>query len=132
MDPCHTGQSKHDTFSILCQCLSPICPDLFDRPHLTLRLVGCIGFNTTLTAKVISWHGDAHCVSWLFDTSILLTQLFFPKPPTTFLICFCRGEKRKYAVRKVASTRNQTHNHQVISLTRSQLSHPGGAFKFNP
>ena len=24
----------------------------------------------------------------------VLTQLFFPKPPTTFLTCFCRGERR--------------------------------------
>ena len=26
----------------------------------------------------------------------VLTLLFFPKPPTTFLTCFCRGERRKY------------------------------------
>ena len=26
----------------------------------------------------------------------VLTELFFPKPPT-FLTCFCRGERRKYA-----------------------------------
>ena len=25
----------------------------------------------------------------------VLTQLFFPKPPTTFLRCFCRGERQK-------------------------------------
>ena len=31
----------------------------------------------------------------------VLTQLFFPKPPTTFLTCFCRGERRKYARKKV-------------------------------
>ena len=30
----------------------------------------------------------------------VLTQIFFPKPPTTFLTCFCRGEKRKYAGKK--------------------------------
>ena len=30
----------------------------------------------------------------------VLTQLFFLKPPTTFLICFCRGERRKYAGKK--------------------------------
>ena len=30
----------------------------------------------------------------------VLTQLFFPKPPTTFLTCFCRGERRKYAGKK--------------------------------
>ena len=30
----------------------------------------------------------------------VLTQLFFPKPPTSFLTCFCRGERRKYARKK--------------------------------
>ena len=39
------------------------------------------------------------CVSWLSHTST--NQLFFPKPPTTFLTCFCRGERRKYAGKKV-------------------------------
>ena len=27
-------------------------------------------------------------------------QLFFPKPLTTFLTCFCRGERQKYTVKK--------------------------------
>ena len=27
----------------------------------------------------------------------VLTLLFFPKPPTTSLTCFCRGERLKYA-----------------------------------
>ena len=39
--------------------------------------------------------GDAYVVPG-FLTSVL-TQLFFPKPPTTFLTCFCRGERQKYA-----------------------------------
>ena len=30
----------------------------------------------------------------------VLTQLFFPKPPTTFLTCFCRGERRKHTGEK--------------------------------
>ena len=30
----------------------------------------------------------------------VLAQLFFPKPPTTFLTCFCRGERRKFAEKK--------------------------------
>ena len=30
----------------------------------------------------------------------VLTQLFLPKPPTTFLTCFCRGERQKYAGKK--------------------------------
>ena len=32
--------------------------------------------------------------------TLVLIQLFFPKPPTTFLTCFCRGERRKYAGKK--------------------------------
>ena len=35
--------------------------------------------------------GDA-CVFPGFLTPVL-TQLFFPKPPTTFLTCFCRGKR---------------------------------------
>ena len=31
----------------------------------------------------------------------VLTQLFFPKPPTTFLTYFCRGERQKYAGKKI-------------------------------
>ena len=31
--------------------------------------------------------------------------------------------------RKVASTWDRTHNHQVMSLTRSPLSHPGGSIE---
>ena len=44
-----------------------------------------------------------------FPTAVL-TQLFFPKPPTTFLTCFCRGERRKYARKK--SRLNQGWNSQ--------------------
>ena len=69
--------------------------------------------------------GDAH-VFPCFLTPVL-TQLLFPKPPTTFLTCFCRGERQKYAWKKVCLNRDQTHNHQVMSLTRSPLSHLGRA-----
>ena len=68
--------------------------------------------------------GDAHVFPGLLTP--VLTQLFFPEPPTTFLTCFCSGERRKYT-RKFASTGDQTHNHQVMSPTCSPLSHPGGA-----
>ena len=30
----------------------------------------------------------------------VLKQLFVPKPATTFLTCFCRGERQKYAGKK--------------------------------
>ena len=41
--------------------------------------------------------GDTR-VPWLSHTSTNTT--FFPKPTTTFLTCFSRGEKRKYAGKK--------------------------------
>ena len=72
--------------------------------------------------------GDAHVFPGFLTPA--LTQLFFPKPPTTFLTCFCRGERRKYAGKKVRLNGNQTHNHQVMSPTSSPLSHPGGARLF--
>ena len=40
----------------------------------------------------------------------VLTQLFLPKPPTTFLTWFCRGKRRKYARKK--SRRNWVSNSQ--------------------
>ena len=49
-----------------------------------------------------------------------LTQLFFPKPPTTFLTCFCRGEWRKYAGKKVRLDRgsnSQPPGHESDTLT---------------
>ena len=40
----------------------------------------------------------------------VLTQLFLPKPLTTFLPCFCRGERQKYTGKK--SRLNQGLNSQ--------------------
>ena len=60
------------------------------------------GFNATLTAEVIiiiMAVGDAHVFPGFLTP--VLTELFFPKPPTTFLTCICRGERRKYAGKKV-------------------------------
>ena len=57
-----------------------------------------LGFSATLTAKVISWRSVTRVFPGFLTP--VLTQLFFPKPPTTFLMCFCRGERRKYAGKK--------------------------------
>ena len=49
-----------------------------------------------------------------------LTQLFFPEPPTTFLTCFCRGERRKYARKKSSLFRgsnSQPPGHESDTLT---------------
>ena len=50
----------------------------------------------------------------------VLTQLFFPKPPTTFLTWFCRGERRKYVGKKVCLNRglnSQPPDHESDTLT---------------
>ena len=50
----------------------------------------------------------------------VLTQLFFPKPPTTFLTCFCRGERRKFAGKKSRLNRgsnSQPPGHESDTLT---------------
>ena len=71
--------------------------------------------------------GDAHVFPGFLTPA--LTQLFFlSKSPTTSLTCFFRGERRKYTGKEVCSTRDRNHNHQVMSPTRSPLSHPGGAY----
>ena len=50
----------------------------------------------------------------------VLTQLFFPKPPTTFLTCFCRGERRKYSGKKSRlnwGSNSQPPGHEFDMLT---------------
>ena len=50
----------------------------------------------------------------------VLTQLFLPKPPTTFLTCFCRGERRKYTGKKSRLNRgsnSQPPGHESDTLT---------------
>ena len=54
-----------------------------------------------------------------FLTSVL-TQLFFPKLPTTFLTCFCRSERRNYARKKSGLKRrlnSQPPGHEFDTLT---------------
>ena len=50
----------------------------------------------------------------------VLTQLFFPKPPATFLTCFCRGERRKYTGKKSRlnhGSNSQPPGHESNTLT---------------
>ena len=50
----------------------------------------------------------------------VLTQLFFPKPPTTFLTCLCRGERQIYARKKGRLNRgsnSQPPGHESDTLT---------------
>ena len=62
--------------------------------------------------------GDAHVFPGFLTP--VLTQLFFPKPPTTFLICFCRGEGLKYTVKKIhldPGSNSQPPGHESDMLT---------------
>ena len=62
--------------------------------------------------------GDAYAFSGFLTPA--LTQLFFPKRPTTFLTCFCRGERRKYARKKSHlnwGSNSQTPGHESDTLT---------------
>ena len=61
--------------------------------------------------------GDAHVFPGFLTP--VLTQLFFPKPPITFLTCFCRGERRKYAGKTVRLNRglnSQPPGHESDTL----------------
>ena len=77
-----------------------------------------LGFNATLTATVVSWRLVTH-VSPGFLTPVL-TQLFLRKPLTTFLTCFWRGERRKYARKK--SHLNQGWNSQQTGHESDKLT----------
>ena len=62
--------------------------------------------------------GDAYAFHGFLTP--VLTQLFFLKPPTTFLTCFCRGERRKYAGKKSRLNRgsnSQPPGHESDTLT---------------
>ena len=65
--------------------------------------------------------GDAHVFPGFLTP--VLTQLFFPKPPTTFLTCFCRDDRRKYAGKKVHLNResnSQPPGHESDTLNTDQ------------
>ena len=70
--------------------------------------------------------GDAHVFPGFLTP--VPTLLFFPKPLTTFLTCFCRGERRKYAGKKSRLHRgsnSQPPGHELDTLTTEP---PGQGF----
>ena len=58
----------------------------------------------------------------------VLTLLFFQSHRQLFSHASAEVRGENTPERKVASTWDRTHNHQVMSPTRSPLSHPGGYF----
>ena len=73
-------------------------------------LVGWLYWGLTPLEKLRSYHGVGDAFVFPGFLTPVPSQLFFPKPPTTFLTCFCRGERRKYAGKK--SRLNQGSNSQ--------------------
>ena len=66
--------------------------------------------------------GDAHVFPGFFTP--VLMQLFFPKPPTTFLSCFCRDERQRYTGKKVClnqGSHSQPPGHESDMLTTEPL-----------
>ena len=66
--------------------------------------------------------GDAHVFSGFLTP--VLTQLFFLQPPTTFLTCFCTGERQKYPGKKVRLNQgwnSQPPGHESDTLTIEPL-----------
>ena len=88
-----------------------------------------LGFNATLTAKVISCRSVTHtCVSWLSHTSRPTNTTFFFQSHRLLCSHASAGVRDENTPeRKFASTGYQTHNHKGTSPKRSPLSHPGGA-----
>ena len=65
----------------------------------------------------------------------VLTQPFFPNPPTTFLTCFCRGERRKYAGKKVRLNRgsnSQPPGHESDTLTTEPSGRGPTRWSYSP
>ena len=74
--------------------------------------------------------GDAHVFPGFLTP--VLTQLFFPEPPTTFLTCFYRGERRKYAGKKSRLNRgsnSEPQGHEPDTLTTEPPGRGGSEFK---
>ena len=109
--------------NLLIHCIKTLVCSKFFLCRKFTRAFDCwlvvLGFNATLTAKVISWRSVTHVCFPGFLTPVL-TQLFFPKPPTTFFTFFCRGERRKCAGKKSRLNRgsnSQPPGHESDSLT---------------
>ena len=71
--------------------------------------------------------GDTHVFPGFLTPVLDLTQLFFPKSPTTFSHAFVAVRGENTPERMFVLIGNQTHNQQAMSPTSAPLSHLGGA-----
>ena len=70
--------------------------------------------------------GDAHVLPCFL--TLVLTHLFYPSHELLFSHSSTEVRGENSLERKFATTQDQTRNNQVMSPTRSSLSHPGGEF----
>ena len=70
--------------------------------------------------------GDAHVFPGFLTP--ILTQLYFPKQPTTFLACFCRAERRTNAGEKVRAI--LTFDIREMKVVNGTSTHIGQINKF--
>ena len=68
--------------------------------------------------------GDAHVFPGFLTP--VLTQISLQSHRQLFSHASAEVRGENMPVRNFTSTRSRTHNHQVMSLTTSPLSHPGG------
>ena len=87
-----------------------------------------LGFNATLTAKVISWRSVTHMCFLAFSHKYQ-HNFSFQSHGLLFSHAFAEVRGENTPERKFTSTRDRTHNHQVMSPTRLPLNHPAGANK---
>ena len=85
-----------------------------------------LGFNATLTAKVISWRSVTHMCFLAFSHTSTNTTFLSKSHRLLFSNASAELRGENTPERKFASTGDRTHNHQVMSPTRSPLSHPDG------
>ena len=84
--------------------------------------------NATFTAKVISWRSVTHMCFLAFSQQHL-HNFSFQSHQLLFSHASAQERGENTPERKVTSTGDQTHNHQVLSPTCSQLNHQGGAIE---
>ena len=121
-EPC-SGEKGYNTF-----------PDALHKTYSNTVKLGwlvVLGFNATLTAKVISWRSVTHMCFLAFSHKYKHSFSFQNhRLLLSHASAVVRGENTPE--RKFASTGDRTHSHQVMSLKRSPLSHPDGAYSETP
>ena len=85
-----------------------------------------LGFNATLTAKVISWRSVTQLCFLAFSHQYE-HEFSFESHGLLFSHAFAEVRGENTPERNFVSTRDRTHNHQVMSPTHSPLCHPCGA-----